>query len=179
MYHDEKTAGEPFVAPSPELWQRLLLRGADILERRGLAKRTTINLTGAVCLRGALLIAALIESNLVTEAEEVDSVVDYLHPATLRFASQDLSLIPTVGIARLVCLQWPCAFYYYQKPPLELQQVFDFPMVEILRKASEKVGDLLDGTGFDEVSWNNCSATTAVLVAALMRKAAKVECNVS
>ena len=41
-----------------EEWQKLLLKAADLIESYGLAKHTTCNNRGAMCLRGALLVAA-------------------------------------------------------------------------------------------------------------------------
>lgn len=55
MFVDTKKDGEVTTALEP--WRKLLLDAAALIERVGLAKRTMLDCTGAVCTRGALILS--------------------------------------------------------------------------------------------------------------------------
>jgi hypothetical protein len=60
MFVETKRDGEPSttVAPPPEPWRDLMLKAADLIDQRGLAKRTFVDKRGQLCVRGALMAAA-------------------------------------------------------------------------------------------------------------------------
>ncbi len=55
MIYDKRWGAKPAVTEEP--WRDLVRRAADLIEMHGLAKHTTRDADGRMCIRGALMVA--------------------------------------------------------------------------------------------------------------------------